>query len=65
MYGNRTAAPRAEAAEFSEALMKVVGGGEEARSMVRKAQELAAICDKAGGRKIACQKILEEINNVD
>ena len=59
VYGSRTAAPRVGAWELSRALMRVLGDGDEAVSMSRKARELAEIAGKVGGRVKATEKILE------
>ena len=48
-----------EAGELSRALMRVLGDGAEAMKMKEKAKELAGISGKAGGRKKACEKIIE------
>ena len=52
-YGNPSVAPHVAAAEFSEALMKVVGN----ESMHTRARELAKLCGNERGRKIAADKI--------
>ena len=61
-YGSRDNAPHVEAGEFSKAILRVVDEGEEAKSMRRKAKELAAIAVKAGGRTRAAERIIEEIS---
>ncbi|KAG9233188.1 UDP-glucoronosyl and UDP-glucosyl transferase family protein [Amylocarpus encephaloides] len=58
VYGSRTAAPRVDAWELSRALMRVLGDSKEALKMNKKANELAAICSKVGGRAKACEKII-------
>jgi hypothetical protein len=59
IYRSRTAAPRVEAGEVSRALMRVLGDGEEALSMMQKAKQLAEISGRVGGRVKACEKIVE------
>lgn len=63
MYGSRKAAPRVQAAELSAALMRVLGGGEEASRMRTKAKELGEIVNKAGGRVKAVEKIESLLEN--
>jgi UDP:flavonoid glycosyltransferase YjiC (YdhE family) len=53
-YGNPSVAPHVAAGEFSQALMKVVGN----ESMLARSRELAELCGKEGGRKLAADKIL-------
>ena len=57
--GSRNAAPSVEGRELSEALLKVVVGGSEAARMKQKAKDLADISGRAGGRKKACERILQ------
>jgi hypothetical protein len=45
--------------ELSKALMRVLGDGQEAISMKKKAKELAEIAGKVGGRRKAVEKIVE------
>jgi len=59
IYGSRTSAPGVEAGELSRALMRVLGGGEESVRMKGMAAELREISGRVGGRKRACEKIVE------
>jgi UDP:flavonoid glycosyltransferase YjiC (YdhE family) len=59
VYGSRKSSPGVEAVELSGALMRVMGGGEEAARMEARAKELAEITRKVGGRVKACEKIVE------
>lgn len=59
VYGSRTAAPSVQAGELSRALLKVLGNDSEASSMRKKAKELAAVSAVPGGRRKACEKIIE------
>ncbi|EPE25405.1 UDP-Glycosyltransferase/glycogen phosphorylase [Glarea lozoyensis ATCC 20868] len=59
VYGSRTAAPRVDAWEFSRALMRVLGEGEEGEDMRRRAKELATLCGGYGGRKRAAERVVE------
>ncbi|TVY20796.1 Glycosyltransferase sdnJ [Lachnellula arida] len=58
IYASRGAA-RVEAGALSAAFSRVLGDGEEASNMRRKARELAEISGKVGGRVKACEKIIE------
>jgi len=53
-----------ETSELSTALIKAIGDGAEAVSMQRKAKELAELCGKAGGRVLACKKIVDALENL-
>ena len=59
VYGSRGAAPGVQAGELSRALMRVLGDGKEGAMMKVKARELAELAGKAGGRRKACEKIIE------
>jgi UDP:flavonoid glycosyltransferase YjiC (YdhE family) len=59
VYGSRSAAPSVESGELSRALLKVLGEGVEAIGMRKKAKKLAEITGNVGGRKKACEKIIE------
>jgi len=59
VHGSRCAAPSVESGELSRALYKVLGDSAEAAGMKKKAKALADIVGKVGGRKKACEKILE------
>ena len=59
VYGSRKSAPRVESKELSRALMRVMGDGEEAARLKAKAEELAQIVGKVGGRVKACDRIIE------
>lgn len=59
VYGSKMTAPSVEAWELSRAFLKVVDDSEEASQMALKARELADISGKVGGRKKACNKIVE------
>jgi hypothetical protein len=48
-----------DAAEFGQALTKIVGNGNEALSFRAAANALAEDCRKYGGRVLACEKVLE------
>lgn len=54
-FGNRRAAPNAEAEEFSSSLLKVIGN----EKMKQRAVEVAEQCRKRGGARAASDKILE------
>lgn len=59
VYGSRSSAPSVEARELSRALLKVLGNNPEASRMREKAKELAAVSAIPGGRRKACEKIIE------
>lgn len=59
VYGSRSAAPSVEAREWSQALLRVLGDAPEALRMKEKARKLSAISARPGGRKKACEKIIE------
>ncbi len=59
VWGSRTAAPSVEAEELSKALLKVLGPSTEASRMKEKARELATTSARPGGRKKACEKLIE------
>ncbi|CAG8958973.1 hypothetical protein HYFRA_00012130 [Hymenoscyphus fraxineus] len=63
VYASKTAAPRVDAWELSRALMRVLGDGDEAAKMNRKAKELALVCGKVGGRVKACETIISILEN--
>lgn len=58
VYGSHNAAPSVEAEELSRALMKVLANI-DAVLMRAKAKELAAVSAVPGGRRKACEKIVE------
>lgn len=58
-WASKTTAPHVDADEFSRAVMAVVDKGEEGRRIRVRARELGEVCQKAGGRKRACAKIIE------
>lgn len=58
IYGNKRTAPNWTAEELGPALLKMVGGSEEAVEMRRKAKELAAISKRDGeGRVRAAREV--------
>ena len=59
IYGNPNAAPGVDGAEFGQALMRIIGAGKEAKGFRAAAKALEEICQKTGGRVLACDKILE------
>jgi UDP:flavonoid glycosyltransferase YjiC (YdhE family) len=59
VHGSRRSAPSVESRELSRALLKVLGDTTEALRMKQKARELARITGNIGGRKKACDKIVE------
>ncbi|KAH7346493.1 UDP-glucoronosyl and UDP-glucosyl transferase family protein [Rhexocercosporidium sp. MPI-PUGE-AT-0058] len=63
VYGSKMSAPSVEAWELSRAFLKVLGDNEEASQMALRARELANISGKVGGRKKACDKIVELLEN--
>ncbi|XMA17233.1 hypothetical protein WAI453_010024 [Rhynchosporium graminicola] len=63
VYGSKLSAPSVEAWELSRAFLKVLGDGEEASQMALRAKELAEISGSYGGRKRACGKIVELLEN--
>ncbi|KAL2069622.1 hypothetical protein VTL71DRAFT_14301 [Oculimacula yallundae] len=63
VYGSKLSAPSVEAWELSRAFLKVLGDGEEASQLAIKARELAEICGRVGGRKKACEKIVELVES--
>lgn len=62
-YGSRNAAPSVEAEELSQALLKVLGNNPEASRMRERARELAIASARPGGRRKACEKIVEIFEN--
>jgi UDP:flavonoid glycosyltransferase YjiC (YdhE family) len=58
VYGSRNSAPSVEAGELSRALLKVLGYI-DAVLMRAKAKKLAAVSAVPGGRRKACEKIIE------
>ncbi|PVH87699.1 glycosyltransferase family 1 protein [Cadophora sp. DSE1049] len=59
VHGSRNTAPSVEAWELSQAFLKVLDNSEEPSRMALRARELADISGKVGGRKRACEKIVE------
>lgn len=59
LWGSRKSAPSWDANELSDAMVKVVKESEFSRTMRRKAKELAEICQREDGRKVAARKIYE------
>ncbi|KAK0120064.1 hypothetical protein ONS95_011477 [Cadophora gregata] len=59
VYGSRNTAPNVEGLELSRAFLKVLDDSNEASQMASRARELADISGKVGGRKRACEKIVE------
>jgi len=59
IYGNRGVAPDIDAEEFAAALSRVVGDGPEAEGYRSRALEIRALCQVAGGRRAAVDRILE------
>lgn len=59
VYGSKQTAPSVEAWELSRAFLMVLDDSEEASRMALRARELADISGKVGGRKKACEKIVE------
>jgi len=58
--GNRSVAPGVDAAEFGQALTRIVGTGNEALSFRAAANALAEDCRRYEGRVLACEKVLEQ-----
>lgn len=61
LHGSRAAVPGVESSELSRALLRIFADGEEAIQIRFKAAQLAEIAGKVGGRKKACDKIVEII----
>jgi hypothetical protein len=59
VHGSRRTAPSVKSGELSQALLKVLGDGPDASRMNEKARELAEVTGRIGGRKRACEKIIE------
>jgi hypothetical protein len=59
LQGNRKPAPSWDATELGAVMVKVVQDNEVSRAMQRKAKELAEICQRELGRKVAARKIYE------
>ena len=59
LWASKATAPHVDADDFSRAVMAVVDKGEEGRRRRLRARELGEVCQKAGGRKRACAKIIE------
>ncbi|PBK62377.1 UDP-Glycosyltransferase/glycogen phosphorylase [Armillaria solidipes] len=59
IYGNKKSAPRVEASELSRALIKVIGGGDEAARFRAAAKSLAEDTRNYSGQVMACDKIME------
>ena len=59
VHGSRRAAPSVNSGELSRALQRVLGDNPDATRMKEKARELAEVTGKIGGRKRACEKIIE------
>lgn len=59
MHGSRRADPSVESRGLSLSSLKVLGHSTEAAGTRKKAKELAEITGKVGGRKKACEKIIE------
>lgn len=59
VYGSRSAAPSIEVGELFRSIMRVLGEGEQAVEVRQRARELATICNRYGGRKTVCDKIVE------
>jgi UDP:flavonoid glycosyltransferase YjiC (YdhE family) len=58
VYGSRSATPSVEAGELFRSIMRVLGEGEQALGIKQRARELAIICNRYGGRRRACDKII-------
>jgi UDP:flavonoid glycosyltransferase YjiC (YdhE family) len=59
VHGSRKSAPSVESGELSRAVLKVLGDSPDSVRMKQKARELAEITGRIGGRKRACEKIIE------
>lgn len=58
IYGNRKTAPAVNPQELGRALVRVVGGGEEAEEMKRKAGAIRLEVGEVEGRVVAYESIL-------
>lgn len=63
LHGTRKAAPSVNSGELSRALLKVLGDNPDAIRMQKIARELAEVTGRIGGRKRACEKIIQLLGN--
>lgn len=61
MYGNKNVAPDIESVEFGVAVSRLVRPGKESEGFRMRAKVMAEACRKAGGKKMAVDKLLEVI----
>lgn len=57
VFANKKAAPRAQTAEFREALFKVIGNPE----MSAKASELASVCQRNGEGRVRARDLIVDV----
>jgi len=61
LYGSKSSAPRIGAEEFAEKVGVMVGEGEGAVRIKRRARELGVLCGGREGRIVAAERILEAV----
>lgn len=61
LYGSKSSAPRISAEEFAEKVGVMVGEGEGAVRIRRRARELEVLCGGREGRIVAAERILEAV----
>ena len=59
IYGNRNVAPDIEAIEFGTAVARLVRPGKESEGFRVRAKAVAEACRKAGGKRVAVDKLVE------
>lgn len=66
VYGNRSVAPKVDAAELSRALITITSSEDGAGKLIQeRAKELGKSVRKYGGRDLAAEKILELAEKVE
>ncbi|KAE9380566.1 glycosyltransferase family 1 protein [Stipitochalara longipes BDJ] len=65
VHGSRCAAPSVKSEELFRALLKVLGDNPDATLIQERARELAGVTGRIGGRKRACEKIIELLESLE
>ena len=65
IFGNKRAAPDFETVELGTAMARLVTPGKESEGFRSRAYHIGELCRKAGGKRVAVDKMLEIIRSTE
>ena len=65
VFGNKSVAPDFETFEFGAAVARLITPGKESEGFRARAQQIGELCRKAGGKRAAVDKMLENMYDIE